>query len=67
MYLTDLVDAAGIVKDALGGGGLTGVYMRYDSYVSGLFQRKSSGHCVPPFWILDFRFWILDLLEQSKI
>jgi hypothetical protein len=57
MYFTDLVDAAGIVKDALGGGRLTGVYMRYDSYVSGLFQRKGSGHFIPPFgnWNFELR------------
>jgi hypothetical protein len=34
VHLADLVDLAGVVEDALGGGGLTGVNVRGDADVA---------------------------------
>ena len=43
--LADLVALAGVVEDALGGGGLTGVDVRHDPDVPGALQGKLSlGH-----------------------
>src|SRR5439155_16928506 len=42
MYLADLVDAARVVQDALGGGGLPRVCMGNNAYVPGLLQGKCS-------------------------
>jgi hypothetical protein len=65
VYLAHLIDATGIVKDTLGGGSLTGVNVGNNAYISCSFQRKRSGHFLPPFWILGFGFWIGVILLQN--
>jgi hypothetical protein len=43
--LTDLVALAGVVEDAFGGGGLTGIDVRHDPDVPGALQGELSlGH-----------------------
>ena len=43
MHLTDLVGDAGVVEDALGGGGLAGINVGHDADVSGHLKRNFSG------------------------
>ena len=66
MHFTDLVNTSGVVQNTLGSGGLPRVNVGNNAYVPGLFQRKRSGHCIPPFWILDFRFWIRKSIQNLK-
>src|SRR3546814_10371019 len=40
----DLVGFAGIIKDTLGGGRLTGIDMRHDAYIALVLERMDAGH-----------------------
>jgi hypothetical protein len=44
VHLADLVDAAGVVEDALGGGGLAGVDVGDDADVADFLERIFAGH-----------------------
>src|SRR5690606_2465160 len=44
MDFADLVGLAGIIKDTLGRGGLTGVNMRHDTEIAIAFERMAAGH-----------------------
>src|SRR6185369_8688031 len=48
MHFADLIDAARVKEDALGGGGFTRVDMGDDADIAGLLQRKLSWHLFKP-------------------
>ena len=44
VHLTDLVGLAGVVEDALGGGGLARVDVRHDADVAAALEGEGAGH-----------------------
>jgi hypothetical protein len=44
MHLADLVALSGVIEDALGGRGLTGVDMRHDTEVAVVLDGMLAGH-----------------------
>ena len=53
--LTDLAVNAGVVKDALGGGGLTGIDVRHDADVADLLQVSQRFKC---HWVTPLLSWL---------
>src|SRR5207344_1340833 len=46
VHFADLVALAGVIKDALGGGGLAGINMRHDTEVAVVLYGMNAGHGV---------------------
>src|SRR5205085_6635145 len=44
VHFADLVALAGVIKDALGGRGLTGIDMRHDTEVAVILYGMNAGH-----------------------